>query len=348
MKFGLFGGARTVLGDQPSDSQLYTDYIDYVLEAEDLGYVSLFLVEHHFTGFGQISSSLGLLTYLAARTTTIRLGTAVVVLPWHNPVLLTEQAATLDLLSDGRFDFGVGRGYRANEFEGFCIPMDEAEERYQETLAFIRKAWTTEGRFSHHGKYWRFDDVIVEPAPAQKPHPPLWIGAASHGSIAKAAEGGFNLLLAQTGSPEDVGAQIATFREGVEARGAIFDPMSVGVTRALHIAATAEEREAAHQLRSKFVQSVRTLARPRSAHQPLNFVKDYASLDEQRRATEVEALIGSTDEIIQRLKAYEAQGVEYVLLMDVSGSRDMLRTFAREIMPEFAERPTGRPALARA
>lgn len=343
MQFGLFGGARTSLDAQPSDSQVYSDYIDYVLEAEDLGYASVFLVEHHFTGFGQISASLSLLTYLAAKTTTIRLGTAVVVLPWHNPVLLTEQAATLDLLSDGRLDFGVGRGYRANEFNGFRIPMDEAEERYQETLQFIRKAWTTAGRFSHHGKYWSFEDVVIEPSPVQKPHPPLWIGATSQPSIAKAAEQGFNLLLPQNGSPEAIAASVATFRQGVEARGAVFDPYSIGLTRALHIAMNAEEREAAHQVRTKFVQNVRTLARPQDGQQPLNFVKTYATTDEQRQATEVEALLGPPDEIIERLKVYEAGGVEYVLLMDVGGSRDALRTFAREVMPEFAERRPAAP-----
>ena len=83
-------------------------------------FTATFVVEHHFTGFGQVSASLNLLTWLGARTTTLRLGTAVLVLPWHNPVLLAEQAATLDLLSGGRLDFGIGKGYRYNEFAGFC------------------------------------------------------------------------------------------------------------------------------------------------------------------------------------------------------------------------------------
>src|SRR5246127_2458362 len=127
MRFGLFGGARTDPGEQASDSRIYTDYIDYICEAEQLGYHSVFLVEHHFAGFGQVSATLNFLTYLAAKTTTMRLGPAVLVLPWHNPALLAEQAATLDLLSNGRFDFGVGKGYRWGEFHGFRIPMQEAE-----------------------------------------------------------------------------------------------------------------------------------------------------------------------------------------------------------------------------
>src|SRR5438874_9952629 len=147
MRFGLFGGARTDPGEQASDSRIYDDYIDYIYEAEALGFHSVFLVEHHFTGFGQISATLNFLTYLAAKTTPLRLGTAVLVLPWHNPALLAEQAATLDLLSNGRFDFGIGKGYRWGEFHGFCMAMGEAEERYRETVAFLKKAWTSPGRF---------------------------------------------------------------------------------------------------------------------------------------------------------------------------------------------------------
>src|SRR5712671_1437812 len=173
MKFGLFGGAKSG-GGASTDSQTYGKFVDYVLYAEELGYESLFVVEHHFTGNSQVSASLGLLSYLAGRTRRMRLGTAVVVLPWHNPVLLAEQVATLDLLSGGRFDFGIGKGYRHNEFEGFCIPIEEADERFQEALSILLKSWTSDERFSHHGKYWNFENVIVEPPTAQKPHPPIW------------------------------------------------------------------------------------------------------------------------------------------------------------------------------
>ena len=84
-----------------------------------------------------------LLTALAMRTTTLRLGTAVIVLPWHNPVLLAEQAATLDLISGGRFDFGIGKGYRHSEFHGFQIAPEEAEARFEEAIAVMTRAWTT-------------------------------------------------------------------------------------------------------------------------------------------------------------------------------------------------------------
>ncbi len=106
MRFGLFGSAAARRGSGEFDSaEGFRDFIEYNVEAEELGFHSSFVVEHHFTGFGQVSATLNLLTWLGARTRRLRLGTAVIVLPWHNPVLLAEQAATLDLLSGGRLDY---------------------------------------------------------------------------------------------------------------------------------------------------------------------------------------------------------------------------------------------------
>src|SRR6202162_186318 len=228
MRFGLFGSAqarRPVPGAELTDSsQGFREWIENKVEAEALGFHSTFVVEHHFTGFGQVSASLNLLTWVAARTSTLRLrpagggapwhnparaaartatlrlGAAVVVLPWHNPVLLAEQAATIDLMSNGRLEFGVGKGYRHNEFASFCIPMAEADERFEEGLALILKSWTPEQRFSHHGKSWTFEDIIVEPPTAQKPHPPIWMAAGSPDSIRKVARRGYKLLLDQLAS----------------------------------------------------------------------------------------------------------------------------------------------------
>src|SRR2546421_10561588 len=188
MRFGLFGSAQAKRGGPDDDSGAgYREFVERNIAAEALGYHSTFLVEHHFTGFGQVSATLNLLTWIGARTTTLRLGTAVMVLPWHNPVILAEQAATLDLLSEGRLDFGVGKGYRYNEFMGFAIPLEEADARFEEALAIITKAWTSEQRFSHHGRFWTFNDILVEPPTSQKPHPPFWMAAGSPSSISRVA-----------------------------------------------------------------------------------------------------------------------------------------------------------------
>ena len=338
MKFGLFGGATAhgseIAGDSAQD---YRQYIDYICEAETLGFHSVFMVEHHFTGFNQVSASLTFLAYLAARTTRLRLGTAVTVLPWHNPALLAEQAATVDMLSNGRLDFGIGRGYRYSEFSGFCVPMEEAEERYGEALEVIRKAWTSPGRFSHHGKRWNYENVVIEPAPTQRPHPPLWVGAGNLEVIRTVAKEGFNLLLDQLTVPEISGQRLAAYREAVESQGRVFNPMQVGLTRGLHMAMNAKEREHQHMLRAQFLDNVRKLTV--NPDGPASTMAVPTSAADFHDATEKTTLIGTPEEIIARLKVIQAQGIEYVLLMDVGGSISALRSFAKEVMPEFEKAP---------
>ena len=331
MKFGLFGGARAASGGPAGDSQGYADYVDYVREAEALGFHSVFVVEHHFTGHGQVSASLNILSYLAGRTERIRLGTAVVVLPWHNPVLIAEQAATLDLLSGGRFDFGVGKGYRDAEFAGFCVPPAEATERFDEAMTVIRQAWRGAGRFSHHGKRWHFDDIVVEPAPRQRPHPPFWLGAGSEESIRRAAREGYNLLLDQLGPIDLTVARVAAFRAECARIGREFDPLHIGVTRGFQLLRDESERDAAIATRRDVLKAIGGLARGAGA-------ENYRHIGERQSAAEIDdaALLGTPDQIVARLKKLQAGGVALVLLVDPRPSIAALRRFARDIMPEFA------------
>src|SRR5262249_48675598 len=255
MKFGLFGGARA-RGGPAGDSYAYHDFINYVVEAERLGFSSVFLVEHHFTGFGQVSASMSLLAYLAARTERIRLGTAVVVLPWHNPILVAEQAATLDLLSTGRLDFGVGKGYRAYEFSGFCIPPEEATQRLDDGWGGTRKAGTSAGSFSHPAKRWHFATVVAEPRPTKQPHPPFWLGAGSEESIRRAAREGYNLLLDQIAPTHLTIERVGIFRHECERVGRPYKPMMVGVTRGLQIVHNDEERKRAIVTRRQVLKNI--------------------------------------------------------------------------------------------
>lgn len=339
MKFGIFGSAQAKRGGPDFDSsEGFRDFVEYNIEAEALGFHSSFLVEHHFTGFGQVSATVNLLTWVAAKTRRLRLGTAVMVLPWHNPVLLAEQAATLDLLSGGRLDFGIGKGYRWNEFRGFCVPMEEADARFEEALDVLLQAWTSDRPFSHRGKYWQFADIVVEPPCAQRPHPPIWMGAGSDASIRQVAERGFNLLLEQFATPAEIAHRIALFRAEVEARGRRFDPMQVGVTRAFYVAPNLAEAEAGLERRLAGHNRMMALAR-----RPDGPSRGPAQHDhDPRAANEASAMYGSPDEIARKLEALRAAGVGYVLLNGAGSGggergRDSLRRFAHEIMPHFAD-----------
>ena len=342
MKFGLFGSAQAKRGQGPDvdSAKGYRDYLEYNVEAEALGFHSAFAVEHHFTGFGQVSATINLLTYLAAQTTTLRLGTAVMVLPWHNPVLLAEQAATLDLLSGGRLDFGVGKGYRYNEFEGFGIPMEEDGERFEESLDVLTRAWTSDDPWSHSGKYWNFSNVIVEPPTIQKPHPPFWMGAGSPNSIEAVAERGFNLLLDQF-APVDVTLErMATFRAAVEKRGRRFDADEVGVARGLYVAKDAADRDAAIERRIAARTRIDNLAqRPDGANKA-----SIMSYDDTTETAMEAALFGTVDEIAEKITRLRDGGVRYLLLSDGGSGIEGLRRFSAEIIPAFADSDTAEAA----
>jgi alkanesulfonate monooxygenase SsuD/methylene tetrahydromethanopterin reductase-like flavin-dependent oxidoreductase (luciferase family) len=339
MKFGLFGSAQAQRRSHDLDSgQGFRDFIEYNVEAEALGYDSTFVVEHHFTGFGQVSASLNLLTWVAANTKTLRLGTAVIVLPWHNPVLLAEQAATIDLMSGGRLEFGVGKGYRHNEFASFCIPMEESEARFEEGLELIIKSWTSEERFSHHGRFWHFENIIVEPPTAQKPHPPIWMAAGSPDSIRKVARRGYKLLLDQLASTQLAIERFNIYKAEVEACGRVFDPMDVGVCRAFFVAKSAEDKARAIEARLANQQRLARLAEVPGAKVQSSML----SFDQTLDAAGESAMYGTPDEIAAKLDVLRAAGIEHVLLNGPAGSRENLRAFARELMPAFAGPP--RPA----
>ena len=326
MQFGMFGSAQARRGGPNDDSGAgFREFVDRNVEAEALGYHSTFLVEHHFTGFGQVSASLNLLTWIGARTKTLRLGTAVMVLPWHNPVLLAEQIATLDLLSDGRVDAGIGKGYRQREFEGFSVPIEESDARFVECLEVMIKAWTSDTPWSHKGNYWQYDDIVVEPPSVQKPHPKLWMGAGSPRSITQVADYGFDMLLGQYDSFETIVEEVNLFKSLVEAKGETFDPMRVGVARSVNIVDTKAEYDAAIDARMAGRRRTQNLAqRP--------------DFEDTREIAELGTIYGTPDQVAEKIQDLKDAGIEYILLNCPAGI-ETLRRFAKEVMPVFASSP---------
>ena len=322
MQFGMFGSAQAKRGGPNDDSGAgFREFVERNVEAESLGYHSTFLVEHHFTGFGQVSATLNLLTWIGARTTSLRLGTAVIVLPWHNPVLLAEQIATLDLLSNGRVDAGIGKGYRMKEFEGFSISMDEADARFEECLEVMLKAWTSDTPWSHQGTYWQYNEVVVEPPSTQKPHPQIWMGAGSPRSVKQVAQLGFNMLLGQFDAFEMIAEEVALFKSEVESLGRVFDPMSVAVARSVNLVDSTAEYDQA--LESRMAARRRT--------QNLALRPDF---QDTRDSAEAGTIYGSPDQVSEKIQALHDIGIEYVLLNAPAGI-STLRRFAEDVMPGF-------------
>src|SRR6516225_12293794 len=181
MKFGLH--YQLPCHGFQSAVQRYRDTLEQAVYAEALGFESVWPVEQHFdTERSILCAPLLMLAALAERTRTLRLGIAIVLLPLSHPVRVAEEIATLDVISNGRVEFGIGRGALPKHFTGFGIPQVENRERFLEGLKIVRKAWTEE-RFSYRGRFFNIEDLSVVPQPVQQPHPPIRVAANSPGTF---------------------------------------------------------------------------------------------------------------------------------------------------------------------
>ena len=204
MKFGLF--YQLPCATTQDAATRYQETIEQIVYAEELGFDIAWLAELHFNPlFSIMPAPLLVAAALAQRTTRIRLGTAVLLLPLQHPVRTAEEAAVVDLLSQGRLDLGVGRGMIAIHFQGFNVPREESRERFEEALTIITQAWTRE-TFQFDGKYYHVPETAVVPKPVQKPHPPLRIAANSPETAIFAGERGYPVFIA---SPINTGGKLA-------------------------------------------------------------------------------------------------------------------------------------------
>ena len=178
---------------------LYRNRLEECVWAEKLGFDALFVAEHAFCEHGRPSPAVTL-AHVAARTSRIRLGTAVCVLPWHNPLEVAQDYATLDIMSEGRLDFGVGRGAFKVEFDGYGLDWEDSRPRYEEALEIILKAWTGEP-FSYDGQFFKIPEVAVNPVPVQRPHPPLWSPTLTAETMALAVAQGITPMVGASFSP---------------------------------------------------------------------------------------------------------------------------------------------------
>ena len=213
MEIGLFTEFQCPPG--MDEAQAFDESLAQMTAAEELGFDAVWLAEIHFQkGRSVLSSPLVIATAIAARTRRVRIGIAVQVLPLAHPLHLAEDVATVDHLSKGRLDFGVGRSGLPEHYEGFNIPHAESRERFNETLEILVKAWTEE-RFTHEGKYFQFHNVCVTPKPYQKPHPPLSVAATTQETYSIVGRMGMPIFIAvRTTSISDLKRFIGGYHEG--------------------------------------------------------------------------------------------------------------------------------------
>lgn len=199
IKFGLHY-QLPCYGSQ-SPVQRYRDTLEQSVHAETLNFESVWPVEQHFNADLSITPApLLLLAALAERTSILRLGIAIVLLPLSHPIRVAEEIATLDVLSNGRVEFGIGRGAIPTHFVGFGVPQAESRDRFEEALEVIVQAWTRE-RFSYAGRFFKVENLSVVPKPVQQPHPPIRVAANSVETVEQMGRVGYPIFVATPINP---------------------------------------------------------------------------------------------------------------------------------------------------
>jgi alkanesulfonate monooxygenase SsuD/methylene tetrahydromethanopterin reductase-like flavin-dependent oxidoreductase (luciferase family) len=340
MRFGITQDFRNPPQWRRPFPELYADLMAQVRYAELLGYDNVWLTEHHFTEDGYNPALLTTAAAIAAQTQTIRIGTFILLLPYQHPVRATEDVASVDILSNGRFDFGVGQGYSYHEFNALCLDRSTRARRLYEALEIYRRLHTEE-EVSFDGEFTRIDKLRLSPRSVQQPHPPIWIGARGPRGIRRAAEHGHHLMATFGPDPAPL------YLDSLRACGRDPDAFRIAQLRMIYIADSEDQAwdecqdHLFHLL--EFYQDI--LAEARDAEGDDAPLPVSRPEDMRHSVLKDVFMIGTVQQVADKLDTFASEYtctdlVTYMQFpgMDVTkGSRSMER-FAREIMPAFRNR----------
>lgn len=192
----------------------YTQFLEDMEFCDDAGFTTVLISEHHFMPDAWCPSPLIACAAVAGRTREIRVGSAIVILPLHNPLRVAEDVAVLDVASNGRAVLGVGQGYRPGEFEAFGVRFEERTSRFVESLDLLPRFWTEE-HVTHDGKHFAFHDLNVTPKPVQQPHPPIWVGADTEPAIRRIGRRGLTYYFGNMAPLPLLERRKATYDQGL-------------------------------------------------------------------------------------------------------------------------------------
>ncbi len=308
MKFGLHYQLPCYGAQSPV--QRYRDTIEQSVHAEALGFESVWPVEQHFNADLSITPApLLLLAALAERTRTLRLGIAIVLLPLSHPIRVAEEIASLDVLSNGRVEFGVGRGAIPTHFTGFGVPQTESRERFDEALEVIVKAWTNE-RVSHAGRFFKVDNLSVVPKPVQQPHPPIRAAANSPETFEHMGRAGYPIFVATPINPfSKLKETLPVYRQARKA-GGHRDNGGEDITLVLPVfvdESRAQIRQVMEPSISHYLETVAaiyrsTIAKPGSGPSPLERVERFGRTTYEQ-ACESMAIFDTPEACLERLRS---------------------------------------------
>ena len=239
MKFGAFFLLQSPVVEPTK--LIFDRALDQMAYAEELGFDSVWLAEHHFSNYGFSPNPLLLAVKAAQVTRRIRIGTAVLVLPLWHPVRLAEDIAMADILTEGRLEVGIGRGYQIHEFDAFGTDLDESRPLYEESVDVLLKAFSRKS-FSYSSSHYSIPEMAVYPKVVQKPHPPIWVAAQAPDSVKSTGNHGFNLFTSGAGRPIEMLATVGqTFWESAKMAGHNIREMEFAVQNQIYITDTNEE-----------------------------------------------------------------------------------------------------------
>ena len=340
MEFGTFLLLQSPSAEAPD--AIYRRGIEVTQAAEELGFKNMWLAEHHFSTYGYLSRPLMYAMHLANKTRRIRVGTAVIVVPLHHPLVIAEDIATADVCSGGRLDVGLGRGYQRYEFERLGQDLGESRTRWEEAVDVILLALTGQP-FSYDGKYYKIPETTVFPHAVQRPHPPIWVTAQSPESIETTVKRGFHLLSGGFGVPIE---RLREFRRIFDAHLAEYPPkrpIRVGTQRPVYVTDNqADARAAAEQARwnMRVTLSLRNnyerVERGRAV--PVSFANEPSTDD----ILDKFSVIGTPDTCIRQLRRlHDAMRIDHFNCSfwfgDLTHDQVLrsMRLFSQEVMPAF-------------
>lgn len=315
--------------------QIYERALERIAIMDRTGYDAVWLAEHHFTGYSVCPSVHLMAMRVAACTERLRIGTAVSLAAFYHPLRLAEEVALLDVLTDGRVNWGAGRGFDPTEFAAFGVPLEESAERFREAVEIVLAAWTHE-RLDFEGKYWSFEGVEVLPKPAQKPHPPTWVAATSPSAMEWAASHGHTILMDPHSPCAEIARKRERYRELLEAHGHSIEGREIPMARLLAVAET--ESEAREIARSGAAWTVGSYANPTKAAgiEPGTVgAGDGPRRDPVARYLDDVVLYGTPDRLVDRLaQLREEMFLDYLLCAPLSHSSFTL--FTDKVLPRLA------------
>ncbi len=351
LRFGLLWPFRNPDFARVPWESLYRDHLDLIAESEALGYDHAWLSEHHFVDDGYSPSLFTIAGAVAARTQRIRIGTFVLLLPLHNPVEVAEDTATVDLISEGRFDLGVAQGYRRAEFDSQGISRARRGARIEESLEVIRGLLSGE-TVTFDGEFVKVRDLRITPPALQRPHPPIWVGGIAPKPIDRAARMGFNYL---AGGAAD---RAAAYHAALHAHGRDPDDFNIAGMQVIYVAPTREEAwetvaRPLHHTASCYLEwFVEQSDDPAYEHSMISV----PTVDEIISSQSFDffgekAIVGTPEDLIPQIEDYVSRGgiTDLVCSIALAGmSPDQIQAgmelFAKEVIPHF--RKAGDSALA--